>query len=1154
MGHKFTIAVVVLCMIGLAWVTTPATAQQPQYGVELTVTDTDLTTTEIEVSGYEGRSVIFGLTITFTEVVEGFDVTDITLVAARGADNIVVPDGASAAPVTTTNEMVFTTNVTVLSTVDRVGITIGRDVAKIPNTYNPDTGNVDEGQGSPGIEERILVEIVRVAPPPDLTVTGNTQIGNANAFTFTLTSATAIILTETDIKVTGGVIDSVIQDPTNNLVWTVTISRLAGRTAVIVESAVPTEFTFQRTTFTVDAGGPVATITGTPPATGGGFWITISFNEPLGTGATLVANEITVTGGTLTQPTTAANTNAYTAFLTPGHGVTTVTVQINAGAVTDATGNANVATAHVFTIPLPSGVTIPAGGFLVVVPSNAESTALPSSVTPVTLTTMLDLEDLLFRGGTIDVFVKKDATTNLPIARVIVTEIMWALDKNINIVGTPEETAYQWLELYNGSTTPVQWSDIYLKFLQSNTSPAKTDITIGSDTYQHTDRVSNVDGTVWTIVTGLGQNGSTARDPAGRDFISMYRTNYGENAGILRASWAQSTNEYIRGLIGTPGERERSGPVQLPTATVPTLNVIFSEIANRTDDENEWIEFKNTSRFAQNVTGWMVSIVTAIDTEELLFSMPSVTIPPGGVLLVTDKDPESVDSSLVRGIPLYREVDIGALPNTGNFVLVLRNSDNIADLKTANSIVDVAGYYPNSTQTPDPVNPTRITSLWPLYRYAAPLDKNNLIANKVYMRQHEDIAGSGGKDGMNEDDKVAFQPVGYIGIGYERSARKLDENGGTPGYPNDIRKNEIRDIIQGNVTISEIMYATTGRTNEIQWIELYNSSKTEAVALDADSGWHLTIENYADPNWEEDAQSGTINFKDHGDVKTIPPNQTVLIVSARGRRSATPNNVSHFPANRVFSVYTEIPDEFDMQNSRSPFLHPTKGFHIELFDGTNRPVDEVGNLDGRLRTQDEPTWELPTGITKNDERTSLIRRYREYNQQTQQYTYVGVVQDGTEREGWVVASLTEFKNFLPRHKTWYGLSSDIGSPGHRMGTVLPVTLSQFQPALTHTGAVVIKWTTESELDNAGFNILRSETRTGEFQQVNRQLVQGAGTTGERTLYTWTDTTAKPNVVYYYRIEDVSFAGERQTLATSRLKGFVSAKGKLTTQWATLKSK
>ena len=79
---------------------------------------------------------------------------------------------------------------------------------------------------------------------------------------------------------------------------------------------------------------------------------------------------------------------------------------------------------------------------------------------------------------------------------------------------------------------------------------------------------------------------------------------------------------------------------------------------------------------------------------------------------------------------------------------------------------------------------------------------------------------------------------------------------------------------------------------------------------------------------------------------------------------------------------------------------------------------------------------------------------------------------------------------------------------------LPVTLSHFQAE--HTDAsIVLKWTTESEVDNAGFYIYRSETKDGTFKVVNPTMIRGAGTTGERNEYTWTDTTAKPNVAYYY---------------------------------------
>ena len=579
-----------------------------------------------------------------------------------------------------------------------------------------------------------------------------------------------------------------------------------------------------------------------------------------------------------------------------------------------------------------------------------------------------------------------------------------------------------------------------------------------------------------------------------------------------------------------------SATAVVTTTTTPTgisFEVIFSEIANRNNNANEWIEFKNRSGVPQNVNGWTVSIVTAVNRDEFLFSLPNITIPANGVLLITDKDPGDAGSSLAKekNSPLWSQVNIGALPNEGSFILVLRKSNDRAHLGTANHIVDVAGYFPNAAQAAA------------LIGQSAPSIKNNLRANKVYWRQHEDIVGTSAK-GITDAD-AAFQPIGFTGVGYERAADPTDENGGTPGYPNDIRYGGIGDLT-GGVTISEIMFATDGSSNEVQWIELYNSSKTEAVALDAYNGWSLIIENYDDPNSTNEPLSGEINFKNNGGVKTILPNQTVLIVSSPGRNSSR----DHFPSSRVFDVYTEVGREFDMDTKRDPFLNPTVGFYIELVDGRDRTADEVGNLDLRARRNAAPAWELPIGRTEDGDRTSIIRRYRTYR--AGRYSNEGVVQDGTEREGWIPAANTDFRDFSRDNSTWYGSDTDYGTPGLRAGQALPVQLSQFRPDRTETGTVVIQWTTESEMDNAGFNILRSQTRTGEFKVINAQLIPGAGTTAERNTYTWTDTTTKPNVVYYYQIEDVSFDGERQALATVRLRGLISAKGKLTTQWGELK--
>ena len=158
----------------------------------------------------------------------------------------------------------------------------------------------------------------------------------------------------------------------------------------------------------------------------------------------------------------------------------------------------------------------------------------------------------------------------------------------------------------------------------------------------------------------------------------------------------------------------------------------------------------------------------------------------------------------------------------------------------------------------------------------------------------------------------------------------------------------------------------------------------------------------------------------------------------------------------------------------------------------------------------------------------------------------GIALTGTEATSWERAVDMQMSE-----NRYYGHKTDISTPGYREGGPAPVMLSHFSANRTSVG-VVLEWVTQSELDNAGFNVMRSQTKEGQFVKVNPVLILGNGTTAERHTYAWTDTTTKPNVVYYYRIEEVSLSGDRQQLATVRLRGHISAKDKLFQKWADVK--
>jgi len=116
---------------------------------------------------------------------------------------------------------------------------------------------------------------------------------------------------------------------------------------------------------------------------------------------------------------------------------------------------------------------------------------------------------------------------------------------------------------------------------------------------------------------------------------------------------------------------------------------------------------------------------------------------------------------------------------------------------------------------------------------------------------------------------------------------------------------------------------------------------------------------------------------------------------------------------------------------------------------------------------------------------------------------------------------------------------------------LPVTLSEFKAEI-HGQEVEIIWSTDSEIENIGFILERRAT--GEMSHFDRlsethpdippeplsgvleewcQLasyqthseLEGAGSSNIRSMYTYTDESIDPGVIYEYRLADVSYSGD-----------------------------
>lgn len=91
---------------------------------------------------------------------------------------------------------------------------------------------------------------------------------------------------------------------------------------------------------------------------------------------------------------------------------------------------------------------------------------------------------------------------------------------------------------------------------------------------------------------------------------------------------------------------------------------------------------------------------------------------------------------------------------------------------------------------------------------------------------------------------------------------------------------------------------------------------------------------------------------------------------------------------------------------------------------------------------------------------------------------------------------------------------------------LPVTLTAFA-AEQSNGAIVLTWTTQSEIDNLGF-IVQRRTAGGDWQTIadfgSRAELLGRGSASSPADYRFVDEQIVVGVAYFYRLGDVSISG------------------------------
>jgi len=99
---------------------------------------------------------------------------------------------------------------------------------------------------------------------------------------------------------------------------------------------------------------------------------------------------------------------------------------------------------------------------------------------------------------------------------------------------------------------------------------------------------------------------------------------------------------------------------------------------------------------------------------------------------------------------------------------------------------------------------------------------------------------------------------------------------------------------------------------------------------------------------------------------------------------------------------------------------------------------------------------------------------------------------------------------------------------------LPVVFSSLSAEISQIG-ITIRWHTTHEIDNAGFNVLRSLSRVGGYTKLNRDLIEGQGTSAIPQDYRYIDNDITAGNTYFYRVEALDLSGEKSSSKVIRLE-------------------
>lgn len=90
--------------------------------------------------------------------------------------------------------------------------------------------------------------------------------------------------------------------------------------------------------------------------------------------------------------------------------------------------------------------------------------------------------------------------------------------------------------------------------------------------------------------------------------------------------------------------------------------------------------------------------------------------------------------------------------------------------------------------------------------------------------------------------------------------------------------------------------------------------------------------------------------------------------------------------------------------------------------------------------------------------------------------------------------------------------------------------------------VIVRWSTATEFETAGYAVYRGESPEGPFEKISDALIPAAGDPISGGDYEFVDREVEPGVTYYYMLEEVELSGgtnrEGPVVSTAARRGLI----------------